>query len=155
MKPAPRVLVAEDERVSALLLERQLIRAGVVVTVVNDGRDALARVGAETFDLCILDWMLPGLLGIDVVRQSLRYPTSPPMILTSAAQLPTAHEDAAAAGAIAFIPKPLEPKKLVALIHSLVKPARTSTIRAVKVKLGDETVEMSCVLGPPRKQGAR
>jgi two-component system alkaline phosphatase synthesis response regulator PhoP len=65
---APRVLVVEDERSIRELVSTQLDRAGYRCLAVGDGRDALALALTETFDVVVLDLMLPGVDGMTVCR---------------------------------------------------------------------------------------
>ena len=83
-----RVLVAEDEERLAALLEQALLEAGHAPSVVHDGEAALAAARRGGFDVLLLDWMLPGVEGPDVVR-ALRadgYDT-PALLLTARATL--------------------------------------------------------------------
>ena len=64
--PAARVLLAEDYRQLAKLMEWALIQAGYEVTVVHDGRTAVSKLRTEPVDLAILDIDLPELSGFDV-----------------------------------------------------------------------------------------
>jgi CheY-like chemotaxis protein len=64
--PPARVLLAEDYRQLAKLMERALAQAGYEVTVVHDGRAAIDRLGANSVDLAILDLDLPKLGGLEV-----------------------------------------------------------------------------------------
>ena len=62
-----RILIAEDDRISRMLLTENLKKWNHEVVAVNDGQEALAMVrGTEPFDMAILDWMMPHLSGIDV-----------------------------------------------------------------------------------------
>src|SRR5438876_5162968 len=65
---APRVLVVEDERSIRELVAAQLDRAGYRCLAVGDGREALALALHETFDVVVLDLMLPGVDGMTVCR---------------------------------------------------------------------------------------
>ena len=64
-----RILVAEDEPAIADFIERGLGAEGYAVSVVHDGTQALARALAEDFALVILDRMLPGIDGLDVLTR--------------------------------------------------------------------------------------
>ena len=64
-----RILVVEDEAALAALLDYNLTHAGYVVRICANGDDALMALAEETPDLAILDWMLPGVSGIEICRQ--------------------------------------------------------------------------------------
>jgi two-component system, NtrC family, response regulator AtoC len=75
-----KVLVAEDEPHLAALLEKFLSGRGCRVTVRADGRAALEALRAESFDVALLDVVMPEMDGLDVLRQ-LREETSPPEVI--------------------------------------------------------------------------
>ena len=62
------VLLLEDEPDLALLVAMSLERTGLSVTTVEDGDEALACIEASPPRLCILDWMVPGLTGLELTR---------------------------------------------------------------------------------------
>jgi two-component system phosphate regulon response regulator PhoB len=68
MKP-PHVLVVEDEIDIRELMLVHLKREGIQVTSVDNGEDALKLLKREKFDLAILDWMLPGVSGLEICKQ--------------------------------------------------------------------------------------
>jgi two-component system, OmpR family, response regulator VanR len=70
-----RILVVDDERNIVRLLETYLSRHGHSIATAFDGRDALERVGAEPFDLIILDVMMPFMDGFE---SSISEETRPP-----------------------------------------------------------------------------
>ena len=64
-----RLLVVEDEEALSALLEYNLGKEGFAVRVSHDGEDALMAIEEEKPDLVLLDWMLPGLSGIEICRR--------------------------------------------------------------------------------------
>ena len=66
---APLVLVVEDEPAQAEVLAYNLEREGYRIARAPDGEEAMERLGDERPDLVLLDWMLPGLSGIEVCRR--------------------------------------------------------------------------------------
>ena len=66
---APRVLVVEDESDLSLLLGYNLEAEGYVVENVERGDEAELRLAENTPDLVILDWMLPGVSGLEICRR--------------------------------------------------------------------------------------
>jgi two-component system, cell cycle response regulator len=65
----PRLLLAEDEPVQRLLLERQLCKAGYVVDTAQNGAEALAKILKETYQILITDWDMPGMDGATLCRR--------------------------------------------------------------------------------------
>ncbi|HLP42849.1 MAG TPA: response regulator, partial [Fibrobacteria bacterium] len=64
-----RILVVEDDRNMALGLEFNLKSEGFDVTVCSDGESGLEALETQTFDLLVLDWMMPGMDGMEVLRR--------------------------------------------------------------------------------------
>ena len=62
------ILLVEDEVKLALVVELELTSEGYRVSVVNDGMTGLTLARESTPDLAILDWMLPGLTGVELCR---------------------------------------------------------------------------------------
>ena len=63
-----RVLVIEDEVAIAQLLKIQLSELDLLVDVVHDAESGLRQLGSTSYSICLLDWMLPGLQGIDFLK---------------------------------------------------------------------------------------
>ncbi len=80
---APRILLVDDEQPIQTLLSFPLQRDGYEVVQASDGRDALARFAEQTFDLVVLDVMLPKMDGLEVCRR-LRARSSVPIIMLTA-----------------------------------------------------------------------
>lgn len=69
-QPAGRkVLCVEDEHFISELYVRALTKAGYQVDVIADGKAALAAAGKDTYDIILLDLMIPSLSGIDILRR--------------------------------------------------------------------------------------
>ena len=81
-----RILVVEDERELATLIRNQLVSAGYDVEVTGNGLDAVNLAGTVRPDLIILDWMLPGLDGLEVCRRIRATSITPILMLTARAQ---------------------------------------------------------------------
>jgi DNA-binding response OmpR family regulator len=80
---APRILLVDDEQSIQTLLSFPLRKDGYEVVQATDGREALARFGESTFDLVVLDVMLPRMDGLEVCRR-LRSRSSVPIIMLTA-----------------------------------------------------------------------
>ena len=79
----PRILLADDEQAIQTLLSYPLQKDGYEVVRASDGREALARFGEQTFDLVVLDVMMPRMDGLEVCRK-LRARSSVPIIMLTA-----------------------------------------------------------------------
>ncbi len=109
-----QVLVAEDDAVTALMLQFCLEQYGYAVTVVDNGLDALERVRSGEFQLVISDWEMPKMTGIELCRQIRKRPSSSytyVILLTTQAGTKNVVEGLEA-GADDFITKPFQPEEL-------------------------------------------
>jgi len=64
----PEILIAEDEGHIRDLLEDELGRMGFVVDAVGNGKDALEKIDGQSYDLLLIDLLLPGLSGVEVIK---------------------------------------------------------------------------------------
>ncbi len=115
------VLVVDDDPKLLNMLRRTLTYEGFRVLTAVDGNDALAQVQAHHPDVIVLDWMMPGLNGIQVVKQ-LRAQNDQTLVLMLTAR--DAVEDRVAgldSGADDYLPKPFAPAELVARLHALLR----------------------------------
>lgn len=69
MNPKKRILLVEDEAFIRDLYQRQLTKEGFEVVVAVDGQEGLNQLKSQTFDLLLLDIMLPGMNGLQVLRE--------------------------------------------------------------------------------------
>jgi DNA-binding response OmpR family regulator len=67
--PSKRILLIEDERFISDLYMRALVRAGYDAKAVVDGQDALTEAKTNSYDIILLDIMLPNLMGTEILRQ--------------------------------------------------------------------------------------
>lgn len=117
-----RILVVEDDPDVLTLVLHKLRRAGHELTSAVDGQSGLAAVRAEHPELVILDWMMPGMTGLEVclaVRDDPAVSTTRILMLTAKAQAQDV-ERAFAAGADDYILKPFNSKELLARIDTLL-----------------------------------
>ncbi|MBO4889970.1 MAG: response regulator, partial [Lachnospiraceae bacterium] len=80
---AAHILVVEDEEKLARFVELELVHEGYEVTKSGDGREALDLATANTYDLILLDIMLPGLNGLEVLRRLQQDNPTPTILLTA------------------------------------------------------------------------
>ena len=116
-----RVLLAEDEPNIVESLSFLLERAGFKVTVETDGRQALDAALADAPDVLVLDVMLPGIDGYEVLRQlrSDRRAAKTPVIMLTAKGQREDRETAIESGADLFITKPFANSEIIAAVKRL------------------------------------
>ena len=118
-----RILVVEDEPRLADILRLYLERDGHAVTVVTDGRAALAAVDAEPVDLVVLDLMLPG-VGGEAVLASIRERGDTPVLITSAKRSDAERIAGLRMGADDYLAKPFNPHELTARVAAVLRRSR-------------------------------
>ena len=116
-----RILVVEDDPSIALGLEDDLGLEGYAVDVVQDGETALQRVREETFDLILLDVMLPGKDGFEVCRVLRRSGVRTPIIMLTAKTHEAEKVLGLELGADDYVTKPFSPRELRARIKAVLR----------------------------------
>jgi len=114
-----RVLVAEDNEVNQLVLERALEIEGADTTIVGDGRQAVNRVladGRESFDVVLMDIQMPEMDGYEATRRILELAPDLPVIGQTAHAMQDERRECLAAGMVDHIAKPLDFRLLTDMI---------------------------------------
>ena len=127
--PIQRLLVVEDDRDIAHLLNHSLGRAGFVVDVLHSGAEVLPTVRRSLPDLVLLDLMLPGLDGLEICRTLRGDPRTAavPIIMLTARAEESDRIVGLELGADDYITKPFSPNEVVARVRALLRRAhRTS-----------------------------
>jgi DNA-binding response OmpR family regulator len=118
-----KVLVIEDEPGIAFSLESDLQTEGYEVTVVADGADAVPRALSQSFDLILLDVMLPNKDGFEVCRELRHRGLKTPIILLTAKTQEAEKVVGLDVGADDYVTKPFSPRELRARIRALLRRA--------------------------------
>ena len=119
-----RILVVDDEPHIRRVLSAILGKSGFDVIMASDGSQGLDELGTEEVDLVILDLMMPGANGLEIlskIRSDPKRADTPVIILTAKGQ-DTDRDAALAGGANDFLTKPFSPKKLIARIQEILGP---------------------------------
>jgi len=114
------VLVVDDEPTITDVVSRYLQRAGYLTSVAGDGPDALQIAADERPDLVVLDLMLPGMDGLEVMRR-LRQRQRPLVILLTAKGEHTDRIIGLRLGADDYVVKPFSPAELVARVNAVLR----------------------------------
>lgn len=117
------ILVVDDEPVNRALFKAMLSPLGVEVVLAADGEEALARFDAGDIDLVVLDVMMPGLNGIEVLQRIRARTDLPwtPVIIATAYNERQLRLDALEAGADEFAEKPIDRAVLLARVRTLLR----------------------------------
>ncbi|MGY1848242.1 MULTISPECIES: response regulator [unclassified Blastococcus] len=143
------VLIIEDDPRIRRMLQMTLQREGLEVTEAESGEDGLARLGERSFDVILLDLMLPGKDGFEVCREIRRSSNTPVIMVTARSD---SHDVVAGleAGADDYVSKPFVVKELSARIRALARRTRAPEPRA-RLTVGD--VEISPAEGTVARNG--
>lgn len=150
---SPRILVVEDEPDIATIVVDYLRHAGYTVEHQADGRAALASIVAAPPDLTLLDIMLPGMDGLDILRQVRRHTQNPIIMLTARVE-EVDRLIGLELGADDYICKPFSPREVVARAKAVLRrsaaaqepPTAPTTVAALAL---DESHWQATLHGTP------
>lgn len=117
------ILLVEDEVKLARFVELELTSEGYRVSVANDGMTGLTLARESTPDLVILDWMLPGLTGVELCRRLRATGSKIPVILLTAKEEISDRVAGLNAGANDYVVKPFSVEELLARIRAHLRRA--------------------------------
>lgn len=119
------ILVIEDEADIRELLAFSLERAGFTVLEARDSEEALRRLEGPLPDLLLIDWMLPGMTGIDLARRLRKDPLTAelPLIMLTAKSEEADKLKSYDVGIDDYVTKPFSPRELVARIKAVLRRA--------------------------------
>jgi OmpR-family two-component system manganese-sensing response regulator len=116
-----KILLVDDEVELTDPLSRLLTREGYSVDVATDGEAGSTLASQGGYDLLILDWMLPGLSGLEICRQVRSRPDSTPVLFLTAKDTLNDRVDGLDAGADDYLVKPFELRELLARVRALLR----------------------------------
>ena len=135
-----KILVVEDEQKLAGFIHQGLQQAGYLVQISNNGSEALNKIASETFDLILLDLMLPGMTGIEILKNMRAFNISSPVIILSALSGTSQVVAALDLGAVDYIKKPFEWEELLARIRILQRKIFAS--ESTRISINDLTIDL-------------
>jgi two-component system phosphate regulon response regulator PhoB len=139
---APRVLVVEDEAALSLLLSYNLEAEGFIVERVERGDEAELKLEEAPPDLLILDWMLPGVSGLEICRRlrARKATRTLPVIMLTARGEEAERVSGLKLGADDYVVKPFSAGELVARMRAIMRRGR-GTARKGPVTVGPLTLD--------------
>ena len=114
-----QVLLIEDDDQTAAAVSDMLAREGIGVKWVSTGECGLSVAGDSTIDVIVLDWMLPGINGIEVVARMRNAGIEKPVLMLSALGRFDHRVEGLDRGADDYLAKPFEPSELIARLRAL------------------------------------
>jgi DNA-binding response OmpR family regulator len=147
-----KILIVEDEAQLARFVELELIHEGNNVDKAEDGRSGLDMALSNDYDLILLDVMLPGINGFEVLRR-LRAKKETPVILVTARDAVMDKVSGLDAGADDYITKPFAIEELLARIRVALKRKGATAVAFRQLTIGKVTIDLDrhevCVEGNP------
>ncbi len=116
-----KVLLVEDDEELSEVLKHTLANRGFVVQAAKDGNSALELLKVNHYDVIVLDWMMPGLSGIDVCKRLRSNGNKSPILMLTARTTDDDTEEGLDAGADDYLTKPFENKVLAARLRALMR----------------------------------
>ena len=126
---AERILIVEDEEKLARFIELELTHEGYAVEKAFDGREGLEKAESQSYDLVLLDIMLPGLSGLELLRR-LRRTKATPVIMVTARDQVMDKVTGLDMGADDYITKPFEIEELLARIRAALRKHKAPQTQA-------------------------
>lgn len=133
---APHVLLVDDDQRIRDLLGRYLFENGFRVTVAQDSGTARASMRGLSFDLVILDVMMPGENGLELARDLKSICPVPICMLTARAE-PENRVEGLEAGVDDYVTKPFEPRELVLRLQNIMRRGRIEAGPREEIRMGD------------------
>jgi two-component system OmpR family response regulator len=130
-----KVLLVEDEGRMADAIHRVLVAERYSVDVANDGEAALDLIGQHSYDVVVLDRMLPGISGEHVLRTMRRRSNPTPVLMLTALSALEHRIEGLDAGADDYLPKPFAFSELLARLRALTR--RSPELVAERLAVGD------------------
>lgn len=134
-----RALIVDDDRRLFELLSDYLGQNDVIATWAKDGQTALTVLGQGAFDAVLLDVMMPGMDGLQTLKEIRRVSTIPILMLTAKGD-ETDRVVGLELGADDYLPKPFSPRELLARLRAVLR--RTQPAKGEKITLGVMIVDV-------------
>ena len=135
-----RLLIVEDDADIVSMLQRGLAETADRIDVATDGDEGLYRAQMSPYDVIVLDWMLPGLNGIEILRRLRSEGITTPVIMLTARNTVDERVTGLENGADDYLPKPFSLRELRARIQALYR--RRISEGTPKIHLRDLTIDL-------------
>jgi DNA-binding response OmpR family regulator len=136
------ILIIDDDRELCALLASFLQLEGFTTSAVHDGAEAVQHCRDHSYDAIVLDVMLPGLQGLEVLRK-LREFTSTPVLMLTARGEDTDRIVGLEMGADDYLPKPCNPRELAARLRAILRRFQGTTSDTTAVELSAGAVHLN------------
>jgi two-component system, OmpR family, manganese sensing response regulator len=137
-----KILLVDDEPALAEPLSRLLTREGYIVDVATDGRVGSNLASGGSYDLLILDWMLPQLSGLQICQQLRDRGDLTPVLFLTAKDTLDDRVLGLDAGADDYLVKPFELRELLARVRALLRRVQTVDLQSTQSRLRVDDLEL-------------
>ena len=142
------ILVADDEEIMREILESLLTREGCRVTLVASGEDAVERATGQSFDVAIVDFMMPGMNGIETLKRLKQIDDDLPVIIITAFGTSGNTREAFKLGAFDFLEKPFKNDDVLVVARNAAAQRRlVAENRTLRQSLRDQGHRFSEIIG--------
>ena len=148
----PHVLVVDDDDRLRTLLAKYLGDNGLIVTPADGAEEARRRMQSLTFDIIVLDLMMPGETGLEFAEK-LRQKNNVPILMLTAMGEADDRIRGLEKGGDDYLTKPFEPRELLLRLHNILKRARPGPVANHELIFGDAVFSME--RGEMRRRGRR
>ena len=135
MTSSPHILIVDDDTRIRELLSRYLKDKGFYVSTAKDAAEARQRMGDFSFDLMVLDVMMPGETGIEYATK-LRQDSDLPILMLTAMGEAEDRISGLESGVDDYLTKPFEPKELLLRIHAILKRSQKTKAEQQSIPIG-------------------
>jgi CheY-like chemotaxis protein len=121
-KNQKRVLAVDDETFVLRIIEDKLKSVNITVLTAENGKEAVEIAKKNQPHLILLDWMLPDIEGLTVLKMLKKQPQTAkiPVIMLTAKGEPSDEEECLRAGAVKFITKPFSPREILEIVQQIL-----------------------------------
>src|SRR5215467_5286348 len=143
------ILIVDDEPSNRNILSQELIHEGYSVVAASDGREALSKVESSRPDLIILDYMMPDLSGLEVLKELRKRENDAPVVMITAYGTLERAVEAMKEGAYDFITRPFEPDHIALVVKKALE--RQTLKREVEILSEEVEQRYQLIIGESPK----
>jgi len=141
----PHILLVEDDRNLGFVIQDTLKEEGYVVHLATDGKEGLVQFNKQSYDLCLLDVMMPKMDGMETCKQLRMIPSlkSCFVLFLTAREEEFVEVLSFQAGADDFLTKPIKPRALLSRIEAILRRSQSDSTNEVhhRLQLGDLVID--------------
>src|SRR5882724_13719859 len=144
-----QILIVDDEPSNRKILGQELVHKGFAVDTARGGKEALAKIESAAPDLVILDYMMPDMSGLDVLKELRKKGNDTPVIMITAYGSVERAVEVMKAGAYDFITRPFDPDHIELVVRKAIE--RQTLKREVEVLAEESRDRYHLIVGESQK----